>query len=65
MRLILLVVFYLKSLPHEVQLDIFLQNLYHKMILPTEAMNGLKNVVEHGVLESAGGVAVSCDKCKS
>ena len=27
------------------------------MILPTEAMNGLKNVVEHGVLETAGGGA--------
>ena len=34
------------------------------MVLPTVAMYWLKNV-EHGVLESAGGGAVSCDKCKS
>ena len=27
------------------------------MILPTVAMYGLKNVVEHGVLETAGGGA--------
>ena len=50
----LLIVFYFKSFPHEVQVENFLQNLYHKMILPTAAMFGLKNVVEHGVLESAG-----------
>ena len=55
MRLILMVVFYLKSFPHEVEFEIFLENLYHKMILPTAAIFGLKNVVEHGVLESAGG----------
>ena len=51
----LLIVFYFKSFPHEVQVENFLQNLYHKMILPTVAMYGLKNVVEHGVLETAGG----------
>ena len=61
----LLIVFYLESFPHEGQVYIFLQNLYDKMILPTLAMYGLEKVVEHGVLESACGGALSCDKCES
>ena len=44
----LLIVFYFKSFPHEVQVENFLQNLYHKIILPTVAMYWLKNVIEHG-----------------
>ena len=54
----LLIVFYFKSFPHEVQVENFLQNLYHKIISIPVAMYGLKNVVEHGLLGNAGKGAV-------
>ena len=58
-QMFLLIVFYLKSFPHEVQVVICnLRNLYHKIISIPVAMYGLKNVVEHGLLGNAGKGAV-------
>ena len=58
-QMFLLIIFYLKSFSHEVQVVICnLRNLYHKIISIPVAMYGLKNLVEHGLLGNAGKGAV-------